>query len=91
MKAFTPAPENSLKKVFSMADSDKLRGISMAELKEVLKAVDVNVDGEEGDKFFRNHQVQGDSANITFEHVEQMLIERMYYRIQAGRHYIVRG
>lgn len=88
-KAFTPAQEKSLKKAFSMADSDKSGGISMAELKEVLKAVDVDVDGEEGDKFFQNYQMQaGGGDTITFEDVKQMLTERMYYRVQAGRHYV---
>jgi Ca2+-binding EF-hand superfamily protein len=89
-KAFTPAQEKNLKKAFSMADADQSGGISMAELKEVLKAVDVDVEGEEGDKFFQNYEFSGSggTANITFEDVKQMLSQRMYYRIQAGRYYV---
>ena len=40
-----------IKEAFSMADSNKLGGICMGELNEVLEAIDVDVDVAVGDKF----------------------------------------
>lgn len=89
-KPFTPAQEKNLKKAFSVAEGGKGAGISVNEIKEVLRAVDVDVDGEEGDKFFANMNVgpTGTISNITFDDLKNMLTQRMYYRVQAGRQYV---
>mmetsp|Transcript_18027 Transcript_18027/g.21618 ORF Transcript_18027/g.21618 Transcript_18027/m.21618 type:complete len:759 (-) Transcript_18027:139-2415(-) len=87
-KAFSSAQEKSLKKAFSMADADNKGGISIVEIKEVLRAVDVDVDGEDGEKFFEGLQLQNRSGSVTFEELKNMLTQRMYYRVQAGRHYV---
>ena len=51
-KALSKTQEKMLKRAFSSADNNHSGTISFAELKEVLKAADVDVDGQEGDKFF---------------------------------------
>lgn len=88
-KPFSPAQEKNLKKAFS-GSADKSGGISITEVKEVLRAVDVDVDGEEGDKFFESMQVgpAGNARTVTFDELKTMLTQRMYYRVQAGRHFV---
>mmetsp|Transcript_31635 Transcript_31635/g.32121 ORF Transcript_31635/g.32121 Transcript_31635/m.32121 type:complete len:611 (+) Transcript_31635:444-2276(+) len=86
-KALSKTQEKMLKRAFSSADNNSSGTISFAELKEVLKAVDVDVDGEEGDKFF---QQMPEFANrpITFEDLKRLLEQRLYHRTQAGRYYV---
>ena len=86
-KQFSPAQEKMLKRAFMGADN-KSGGISIAELKEVLKAVDVDVDGEDGDKFFAK-MPELQNRPITFDDLKQMLEQRLFYRVQAGRFYVV--
>lgn len=88
-KPFSPAQEKNLKKAFS-GSADKSGGISVTEIKEVLRAVDVDVDGEEGDKFFESMQVgpAGNARTVTFDELKNMLTQRMYYRVQSGRFYV---
>jgi Ca2+-binding EF-hand superfamily protein len=86
-KPFTEEQENSLKRAFLGANSNGTGAISVTELKEVLKAVDVDVDGEDGDRFFENMpNVQG--RVITFDELKHYLTQRMFYRVQAGRYYV---
>ncbi len=89
-KPFTPQQEKNLKKAFSVAQGGTGAGISLSEIKEVLRAVDVDVDGEEGDKFFENMNLNPTSGqgNITFDDLKNMLTQRLYYRVQAGRYYV---
>jgi Ca2+-binding EF-hand superfamily protein len=86
-KPFTEEQEKSLKRAFLGADNDNSGAISVNELKEVLKAVDVDVDGEDGDRFFEAMpDVQ--SRVITFDELKHYLTQRMFYRVQAGRYYV---
>jgi hypothetical protein len=72
-KPFTPQQEQNLKKAFSVAQGGNGAGISLTEIKEVLRAVDVDVDGEEGDKFFENMNLgpTGNSGTITFDELKE--------------------
>ena len=89
-KPFTVEQENVLKRAFLGASSDKpgaTGSISVSELKEVLRAVDVDVDGSDGDKFFAQlPDLQ--SRTITFDELKHYLTQRMFYRVQAGRYYV---
>jgi Ca2+-binding EF-hand superfamily protein len=86
-KAFTPEQEESLKRAFLGADNNLSGSISVSELKEVLRAVDVEVDGVDGDKFFASIP---DLSNrtITFDELKHYLTQRSFYRVQAGRYYV---
>ena len=86
-KPFTLEQEASLKRAFMGANSNAEGHISVTELKEVLRAVDVDVDGEDGDKFFAGlPNLQ--SQVITFDELKHYLTQRMFYRVQAGRYYV---
>jgi Ca2+-binding EF-hand superfamily protein len=87
-KALSGTQEKMLRRAFSGADNENSGTISVAELKEVLKAVDVDVDGEEGERLF---QKMPDLMNrpVTFEDLKQLLEQGLYYRVQAGRYYVV--
>ncbi len=89
-KPLTREQEKMLKTAFLGSAGDKLETsatISVAELREVLRAVDVDVDGEDGDKFFGNlPDLQ--SRTITFDELKHYLTQRMFYRVQAGRFYV---
>ena len=86
-KPFTVEQEASLKRAFMGANSNAEGHISVTELKEVLRAVDVDVDGEDGDKFFAGlPNLQ--SQVITFDELKHYLTQRMFYRVQAGRYYV---
>ena len=50
--------------------------------------MDVDVDGEDGDKFFQKMPKLANRP-ITFEDLRQLLEQRLYYRVQAGRYYVV--
>jgi hypothetical protein len=86
-KGFTKEQEATLKRAFIGADGNTMGTISVTELKEVLRAVDVDVDGEDGDKFFSQlPDIQ--SRSITFDELKHYLTQRMFYRVQAGRYYV---
>jgi len=86
-KPFSDEQEASLKRAFLGSNNESRGSISVAELKEVLRAVDVDVDGEDGDKFFSQlPDLQGRA--ITFDELKHYLTQRMFYRVQAGRHYV---
>mmetsp|Transcript_46255 Transcript_46255/g.54052 ORF Transcript_46255/g.54052 Transcript_46255/m.54052 type:complete len:600 (+) Transcript_46255:393-2192(+) len=92
-KAFTPKQELNLRKAFSLADVDKSGGISLNELTEVLRAVDVDVDAEvaANENFIKQMMQYSGLANrsqLTFEQLKDMLTKRMYYRVQSGRYYV---
>ena len=60
-------------------------------MKEVLKAVDVDVEGEDGEQFLatlHQHGTMGPRGEVTFEGLKSMLTQRKYYRVQAGRYYV---
>lgn len=84
-RGFTPIQENNLKKAFQVADRGSSGGISFGELKEVLKAVDVGLEGEDGAKLLANIPPNG---SISFDQLKRMLQERLSYRNQANRHYV---
>jgi Ca2+-binding EF-hand superfamily protein len=86
-KPFTDEQEKSLKRAFMGADNNNSGSISVDELKEVLRAVDVDVDGEDGDRFFEN-MPDVKSRVITFDELKHYLTQRMFYRVQAGRYYV---
>ena len=87
-KAFTAEQEQVLKRAFVGADGSQSGKISVEELKEVLRAVDVDVEGEDGDKFFEQiPDIQ--SRSITFDELKHYLTQRMFYRVQAGRYYVI--
>jgi hypothetical protein len=86
-KPFSEEQEASLKRAFLGTNNESRGSISVTELKEVLRAVDVDVDGEDGDKFFSQlPDLQGRA--ITFDELKHYLTQRMFYRVQAGRHYV---
>jgi Ca2+-binding EF-hand superfamily protein len=85
-KGFTLEQEESLKRAFG-AHTTGGGQISVSELKEVLRAVDVDVDGEDGDKFFQSLP-DLKSRVITFDELKHYLTQRMFYRVQAGRYYV---
>ena len=88
-KAFSAAQEQSLKRAFTMADTDKSGGISMQEVKEVLRAVDVDVEGDDGDDFSNMFQNNLNvSGEVSFEQLKSMLAKKFNYRIQSGRYYV---
>uniref|UniRef100_A0A6V2M4H7 ubiquitinyl hydrolase 1 n=1 Tax=Ditylum brightwellii TaxID=49249 RepID=A0A6V2M4H7_9STRA len=84
-KAFTSAQEKTLKNAFSLSATGNAGDISPDQLEEVLKAVDVDVDGEEGQMFLATMRREG---KLTFDRLKQMLTQRRYYRVQAGRYYV---
>jgi Ca2+-binding EF-hand superfamily protein len=86
-KAISGTQEKMLRRAFSNADNNHSGTISLAELKEVLRAVDVDVDGEDGDKFFEKMPHLQNQA-ITFDDMKQLLEQRLYNRIQSGRYYV---
>ena len=86
-KPFTASQEKMLRRAFTGADNSNSGTISIDELKEVLKAVDVDVDGEDGDKFFERMPDLRNRA-ITFDDLKQLLEQRLFYRVQAGRYYV---
>jgi Ca2+-binding EF-hand superfamily protein len=86
-KPITEEQEKILKRAFVGANSNSSGAISVTELKEVLRAVDVDVDGEDGDRFFdQMPDIQG--RVITFDELKHYLTQRMFYRVQAGRYYV---
>ena len=86
-KAFTVEQEESLRRAFLGANADGTGSISVTELKEVLKAVDVDVDGEDGDRFFAQLP-DLNSRVISFDELKHYLTQRTFYRVQAGRYYV---
>merc|ERR1719354_107116 len=82
---FTRIQEQNLKRAFQVADTGNSGGISIGELKEVLKAVDVGLEGEVGAKFLANIPPSG---TISFDQLKRMLQERLSNRNQANRHYV---
>jgi len=91
-KGFTLAQEEVLKRAFAGAEGDQggstSGSISVSELREVLRAVDVDVDGEDGDKFFEQlPDLQ--SGSITFDELKHYLTQRTFYRVQSGRYYVI--
>ena len=60
----------------------------MGELREVLKAVDVDLEGEEANRFLQSMQQVEGNASISFDQLKRMLAERLCYRVQANRHYV---
>lgn len=87
-KPFTKEQEATLKRAFLGADGDSSGTITVTELKEVLRAVDVDVDGEDGDRFFEQMPNVQNRA-ITFDELKHYLTQRMFYRVQAGRYYVI--
>lgn len=87
-KPFTVEQEANLKRAFLGANNESGGNISVSELKEVLRAVDVDVDGEDGDKFFAGLPDLS-SRVISFDELKHYLTQRMFYRVQAGRYYVV--
>jgi Ca2+-binding EF-hand superfamily protein len=86
-KAFTKQQEATLQRAFVGADGTASGTISVTELKEVLRAVDVDVDGADGDRFFEQlPNIQ--SRSISFDELKHYLTQRMFYRVQAGRYYV---
>mmetsp|Transcript_25378 Transcript_25378/g.37606 ORF Transcript_25378/g.37606 Transcript_25378/m.37606 type:complete len:717 (+) Transcript_25378:1050-3200(+) len=83
-RGFTPIQENNLRKAFQGADRGS-GGISIGELKEVLKAVDVGLEGEDGANLLANLPPNG---TFSFDQLKTMLQERLNYRNQANRHYV---
>ena len=89
-KAFTPQQERNLMRAFTVADANQSGGISVTELKEVLKAIDVDVDTE-GKQFLASMHQGGDlnrDGSISFEELKKMLTQRKFYRVQGGRFYV---
>ena len=89
-KGFTSQQEANLKRAFSGA-ARQSGGLSVHEVKEVLKAVDVDMGGEDGDAFLADLHQQGTMnarGEISFEGLKQMLMQRKYYRVQEGRYYV---
>lgn len=86
-KAFSVEQEQSLRRAFLGSQGDGTGAISVQELKEVLRAVDVDVDGEDGDRFFANLP-ELNSRVITFDELKHYLTQRTFYRVQAGRYYV---
>ena len=65
-KAISGAQEKMLRRAFTGPDGTTIGTISAAELREVLRAVDVDEDGEEGDKlFYKMPELK--SRTVTFE------------------------
>ena len=90
-KSLTKSQEKSLRKAFDFADSGSSGGLHFGELKEVLKAVDVNESDEEGKKLINsllNGQPPDPKRLITFDEVKNVLSKRTYYKIQQGRFYV---
>mmetsp|Transcript_23985 Transcript_23985/g.23023 ORF Transcript_23985/g.23023 Transcript_23985/m.23023 type:complete len:612 (+) Transcript_23985:2409-4244(+) len=86
-KGFSPMQEKNLRRAFQVADAEISGGIPVAELREVLKAVGVDIEGDGKDQFLGSTQLQGNGM-ITFEQLKAMLAKRMHYSVQAGRHYV---
>lgn len=88
---FTIAQEKNLQRAFTIADSEKSGGISAAEVVEVLKAVDVNFEGDDGDemvqKMFQSVNLSM-TGTVSFDQVKDMMAKSMIHRIQAGRYYV---
>lgn len=88
---FSKEQEMSLKKAFELADASNTGGLNESELKEVLRAVDVDVDGEEGSKFvsdfFTRVADKNHDGTISFEELKNMVASGAYYKVQDGRYY----
>lgn len=88
-KPFTKVQEKNLKRAFSVAQDGKTGSISRQEIKEVLRAVDVDVDGDEGERIFANMNIdQNGKVAMTFDDLKNMLTQRQFCRVQAGRYYV---
>jgi Ca2+-binding EF-hand superfamily protein len=85
-KKFSHNQEKNLRKAFAIADIGKSGSISVAEIREVLVACDVDVDGEEGQKFLSGLQYR--DGKVTFDQLKDLLMKKLYYRVQSGRYYV---
>jgi Ca2+-binding EF-hand superfamily protein len=80
-KALSKVQERNVKNAFQEGE------ISIAEVREVLKAVDIDLEGDEGEKFMATIQNRP-NGKIGFDDLKRILSERMHFRIQANRHYV---
>ena len=89
---FNKDQELSLRKAFELADASGTGGLNEQELKEVLRAVDVDVDGDEGSAFvsdfFRRVADTNHDGTVSFEELKQMVAGGAYYKVQGGRYYV---
>lgn len=90
-KEFNASQERNLRRAFTVADADNSGGISAVELMEVLKAVDVNVEGDDGDdmvkKMFDSVGLNM-TGTVSFDQLKQMMAKSIYQRVQSGRFYV---
>ena len=73
----------NLKRAFLGADNESGGNISVSELKEGLRAVDVDFDGEDGDKFFAGMS-DLNSRVLSFDKLKHHLAQRMFYRCKLN-------
>jgi len=86
-KSYSNTQEKMLRRAFTGADGKQKGTITLEELKEVLRAVDVDVDGEDGARFFEK-MPDLQHRPITFEDLKQLMQQRLFNRVQAGRYYV---
>ena len=86
-KAMTIPQEEKLKAVFDIFDAGGTGQMQSKELKQLLRAMDVNVERDLAaiDKIIADDY----PAGITFDQLKQAVHEQLFFRIQEGRFYIV--
>lgn len=80
-KSLSKVQERNVKNAFQEGE------ISVAEVREVLKAVDIDLEGDEGEKLMASIRNRP-NGKIGFDDFKRILSERMHFRIQANRHYV---
>jgi hypothetical protein len=82
--------EDRLRKAFVMFDTDGSGKLSPKELRQVLKAVDIDVDAEEKSGTDLASLVRDDDGDgeVDFEELKTMMTKHSFYKMQPGRYYV---
>eukprot|EP01052_Picozoa_sp_SAG31_P000390 SAG31_NODE_12_length_38498_cov_21.161671_6_plen_602_part_00 len=85
-KPMTIPQQEKLKAVFDIFDASGGGHMQPKELKQLLRAMDIDVDKDEKiiDEFIANEY----STGITFEQLKEAVHEQYFFRIQEGRFYV---
>jgi len=88
-RKFTQNQERNLRKAFSVASTRGGGNIAVNEVEEVLAAVDVDIDEEEAKQLTTSMMANANKdGTVSFDQLKDMLLKRMYQKIQDGRYYV---
>lgn len=87
-KSFSMSQERTLQRAFSTSDGKLMERIKVAEMKEVLRAVDILGDDEkEKEKFLSNLNLDP-NGTVSYDELKQLLSQKVQLKVQAGRFYV---